>query len=346
MKKFFALVAFAFATLTASAAVDTQLELTGSNLQLPTVLITGEAEFQNFKAWGEVTFFPADQEADAYEIYPEDTPTLHLEFDEFAENLQLKVLNESGTDKYFGLDGAETVFDVDLTQWGFDVISRISLQSKTVQDNPIKIKKCVLVNEDGEEFPLCYKNLNASGWGVKVVGSAKCLSGKVFFVGNWGQVGGEAWAPADVLAGATYAKYTVTLNEPLEAVDIVDANGEPIKFQFVCDADRTTYHTIDPGTTVFELESAPEGYCPNTPEMISKARIQLGGSQAVFPEDKNECPYLNFKSVVLTVEKDLDGIKVVETYDLTDRIFNIAGQLVNENTKGIVIKNGKKYVVK
>lgn len=343
MKKFFALVAFAFATLTASAAVDTQLELTGSNLQLPTLLLTGEAEFQNYRKWGEVTFFPSDQEADAYEIYPEDTPTLHMEFEEFSENLQLKVVGDA--DKYYGLDGAETVFDVDLTQWGFEVISQISLQAKE-NDITVKIKKCVLVNEDGEEFPLCYKNLNASGWGVKVVGSAKCLSGKVFFIGNWGQVGGEAWAPADVLAGATYAKYTVTLNEPLEAVDIVDANGEPIKYQFVCDADRTTYHTIDPGTTVFELESAPEGYCPNTPEIISKARIQLGGSGATFPESKSECPYLNFKSVVLTVEKDVNGVKTVMTYDLTDQIFNVAGQRVSENAKGLVIKNGKKYVVK
>lgn len=346
MKKFFALVAFVCTALTASAATnDTQLELAGSNIATPTLLLTGEAEFQNFRKWGEVTLFPADQEPDAYEIYVEDTPTLHMEFTEFSDNIQLRI-HSGDVDKYYGLDGAETVFDIDLTQWEFeDAITQISIQA-TENDINLKIKKCVLVDEDGEEYPLCYKNLNSGGWGVKVVGTAKCLNGKVSFLKNWGQVGGAIWAPAEALENATYAKYTVTFAEPLEAVDIVDTNGEPLKYQFVCDADRTTYHTIDFGSTVFELESAPTGYCPNTPSIISNARLQLGGSGAVFPEDKNECPYINFKSVVLTVEKDADGIKVVETYDLTDRIFNTAGQLVNENAKGIVIKNGKKYLNK
>lgn len=355
MKKLFTFVIAAMAMLSANAETVTtnhNLELTGSNIKLPTVYLTGEAVFSEFKNWGEVRFFDKEQSSgyDAYEIYAEDYPVLHLEFESLTEDLQIHIKCGS-VEKYQELTPDQLVYDIKFDQYSMDLsnpITHLGLQKRNVTVTAeAKIKKCVLLDEDEEEaLTLYYVNNNSGGWGVKLTGTAKCLSGKVSFIGNWGQLGGEAWAPADILKDATYAKYTFTFTNPVQAAEVVDKDDKPLNFQVVSTADKARYHTIEPGSTQFVLETNPDekAYAPHNPAAIQKMTLQIGGSGAVFPTDVNECPYLEIKSVVLTVETVETGITTVKSYDITDRIFNIAGQQVGNNTKGLVIVNGKKVI--
>ena len=49
-------------------------------------------------------------------------------------------------------------------------------------------------------------------------------------------------------------------------------------------------------------------------------------------------------------EEETDGIRSIENSELRidnyDYYYNLSGQRVDKNYKGIVIKNGKKYIIK
>lgn len=54
-----------------------------------------------------------------------------------------------------------------------------------------------------------------------------------------------------------------------------------------------------------------------------------------------------FRSIVVTYV-DPAGIETVETISVNENapMYNLAGQLVNKNFKGVVIQNGKKFINK
>lgn len=341
MKKIFTLMAIMLSVLTANADnVTMDMELTGSNLTLPPTYLTGRAEFQNFKTWGEVTFFDKEQTSgkDPYEIYMEEWPILHLEFESITENLQMKFSGD--TDKYWGFDDVSVLtYDIELAQTGLDFdtpIYHIGLQSKANQTETVVIKKCCLVNGDGEELPLYYINNGNGGWGVKVVGDARLLSGKVEFNANsWAQLGGAPWCPEE-LKTASNAIWTIEFSEPV-ATD---------QLQVIIDADKTYYLSefIQPGATSISYDvnayHAESAYSPELASSISQFRIQVKAKL-------EESVFLNIKSVKLTLEGDLAGINTV-TKDVNGDapIYNLSGQRVNTLTKGIYIQNGRKFMVK
>lgn len=342
MKRVFTLMAIMLAMLSANAqTVERDLELVGSNLNLPPKYITGRAEFQQFQKWGEVLFFDKEQSdgktTSAYEIYSDEWPTLHLEFETLLPNIQLHIRGD--VDKYVQLDPESLTFDVNLAELGLDPsmpISLIALQSTEKQTETVIITKCVLVNEGGEEMPLYYSVNNSGGWGVKIVGEAKLLSGKVEFLADaWAQLGGKDWCPAE-LADCTNAIWTIELNEPV-ATD---------QLQLIIDAEKTFYlgEFIQPGATTLRFDvnayHAESSYSPESVKAIQQLRVQV---KAKLPEPV----FLNVKSVKLTMEGVADGITEVKVPNNSSApIYNLSGQRVKTPTKGIYIQNGKKFLVK
>ena len=337
MKKFFTFVFAAIAALSVNAeTVETNLELTGSNLTLPAIYLTGEATFDNYKKWGEVRFFDKEQSEglDPYELYAEEFPVLHLEFESITENLQLHI-KCGDVEKYLELNPEELTYDVPFDTWDWDLsapITHIGLQAKE-NDMVAKITKCVLLDEEGEEgMTLYYINNNADGWGVKVNGKAKLLDGNVVFMKKWAQIGGTAWAPAEILGTATSAEYIVKLNDPVPSAF----------FQVVVDAEKTLYYGLEAGATEWSVKTAEEGYVPNAPSAIQNVRIQYTETPTEGEEEA-----LNFKSVVLHTETGETGIYNTTYVNLTEQVqYNILGQKVAANAKGIIIKGGKKYIAK
>ena len=51
-------------------------------------------------------------------------------------------------------------------------------------------------------------------------------------------------------------------------------------------------------------------------------------------------------TITYTRSNETDGIVAVSTKKADGKVYNLAGQLVDSHTKGLVIKNGKKYIVK
>ena len=356
MKKVFTLLMLFVAMAANAVTIEKDLELVGSNVTLPPVYVTGRAEFQSFKRWGEVKFFDVQQStgADPYEIYYDEWPVLHLEFEKLLDNVQIHIKGDNG-DKYIGLDASQTVFDIDFAEAGVAVedgpITYVGLQSTEVQDESVVITKCVLTTEGGDdELPLYYVNNNSGGWGVKVVGEAKCLSGKVDFLKRYAQLGGAAWCNADDLADATNVIYTITLNEsvPSDNFQVIIKNDEAKEYYY--DDLIVNGQTVVTINLKDIIENRP-AYSPVAPNKISDVRIQMKAIDGDVNANAGDyVETLDVKSVKLTVEKEgsVDGISMVNTSaeKKDGAIYNIAGQRVTKANNGIFIQNGRKYIAK
>lgn len=302
MKKLFTLLAVFIAALSANAdTVEKDLELVGSNITLPAISYTGNAEFQNFKKYGEVTLYDKNQTDDgkgSYKISTSEWKTLHLEFESMPKDIQVKfnISNDDKDAKYRGLDNtiSPLSFDFDLSKLGYNegaALTHIGIMSNAVQTDPVVITKACLVDANGAELALYYNG----GWGVKIVSTSKLLSGKVVFLKQYAQLGGEAWCPKDELADATNATWTITLNEALPSdqyqIIVTNQNGKDYYYNNLSLKGATTI-TYD---VAAQLKSRP-GYAPATPADVKKVRLQT--KQGATEET------VDVKSVKLTITKE------------------------------------------
>lgn len=356
MKKVFTLfVLFVAAMAVNAATIEKDLELAGSNVTLPPVYVTGRAEFQNYKKWGEVKLFDLQQStgADPYEIYIDEWPVLHLEFEKLVDNMQIKVTDDSGY-KYVQLDATETVFDINFAEAGVSTdgpITYIGLQSTEAQTESVIITKCALMTDDAsDELPLYYVNNNSGGWGVKVVGDLKCLSGNVDFLKRYAYIGGSTWCNSSDLADATNVIYTITLNEPVPSdnFQVIIKNDESKEFYY---NDYITRGSTVVTINLKDIIDANPTYSPVAPDKISEVKIQMKAIEGdVNAVAGDYVETLNVKSVKMKVEKEgsVNGINIVKTSAGNEDapIYNIAGQCVRKANKGIFIQNGRKFIVK
>jgi len=85
-----------------------------------------------------------------------------------------------------------------------------------------------------------------------------------------------------------------------------------------------------------------------------KGDIYAKHARQVFTQDKGKASKINIKGIYLGSEADFEAAKaggsainaVKKAANADGAIYNIAGQKVNASYKGLVIKNGKKFVVK
>ncbi len=85
-----------------------------------------------------------------------------------------------------------------------------------------------------------------------------------------------------------------------------------------------------------------------------KGDIYAKHARQVFTQDKGKASKINIKGIYLGSEADFEAAKaggsainaVKKAANADDAIYNVAGQKVNASYKGLVIKNGKKYIQK
>jgi hypothetical protein len=85
-----------------------------------------------------------------------------------------------------------------------------------------------------------------------------------------------------------------------------------------------------------------------------KGDIYAKHARQVFTQDKGKASKINIKGIYLGSEADFEAAKaggsainaVKKAANADGAIYNIAGQKVNASYKGLVIKNGKKYIQK
>jgi hypothetical protein len=85
-----------------------------------------------------------------------------------------------------------------------------------------------------------------------------------------------------------------------------------------------------------------------------KGDVYAKHARQVFTQDKGKASKINIKGIYLGSEADFEAAKaggsainsVKKAANADGAIYNIAGQKVNASYKGLVIKNGKKYIQK
>ena len=83
-----------------------------------------------------------------------------------------------------------------------------------------------------------------------------------------------------------------------------------------------------------------------------KGDIYAQHARQVFTQDRGKASKINIKGIYIGSEadynaaKEASAIQGVKAVKADGAIYNIAGQKVNASYKGLVIKNGKKYIQK
>lgn len=110
---------------------------------------------------------------------------------------------------------------------------------------------------------------------------------------------------------------------------------------------NATYNISDDGTSTSTI-TVYRGYYLEGEKFTSEDQIQVGDEVVVYGKlmlygTTNE---IGTGSQIYSIKREADGINiaVAEDADVNAPVYNLAGQRVNNNVKGIVIQNGKKFV--
>ena len=110
---------------------------------------------------------------------------------------------------------------------------------------------------------------------------------------------------------------------------------------------NATYNISDDGTTTNELV-VYRGYYVGGEKFTLGDEIEVGDEIVVYGKlvlYNNTTPEINTGSSIYSVNGVTTGVNGITTNkaDTNAPVFNLAGQRVNGNFKGVVIQNGKKF---
>ena len=204
-------------------------------------------------------------------------------------------------------DGATKKFEL-----AFDAehpyIVGVSVQHTDAEEANLKVKKMILVAADGTE-----KKVDASFTGWAGTDNTVSYKGVVSFNSQWQQLA------INGLAGKSDVTVKVKLAEPTPNVQMCVDYEEGSEWPSFNGSDETTFTT-------------KEG-----------AVIKTMGIQYTDP-DKNPAQVSVLGAWLITTTTGISNIENVKLQD--GKAFNLAGQQVAKGYKGIVIKDGKKMVIK
>ncbi len=148
----------------------------------------------------------------------------------------------------------------------------------------------------------------------------------------------KRWKPAGKGGSTVYIKITTptagkltiyTRSASSSATDralVVSQNGTELYNQIVKENETTDYETVT-------IEGEPKKVFPARTITVSSGTVDVTWTTNA----------LNFYAYKF---ESTTGIQTVKTVTADGETYNLAGQKVNENHKGIVIKDGKKYMNK
>mgnify|MGYP004633355197 FL=1 len=309
MKKLFTLMAAVLMAASVNAQTETPLVLGGGW----NAGFAGEADVYDFtisKQWGAAEF--------ACNVNSADYPKFILEFEEpLPANCQVNYTWKASADAEgdatpaYGRavgDGSTKKFELAFDQ-EHPYIVGVSVQHTDAEEVNLKVKKLTLVGADGSEKQV---DPTFTGW----AGTDNTISykGVVSFDKLYQQLA------INGLAGKSNVTVKVKLAEPTPNVQMcVDYEGDIHEWPSFNGSDETTITTKE------------------------DAVIKTMGIQYIDPENNP----VKVSVLGAWLIDTTTGISNIENVKLQDgKCFNLAGQQVAKGYKGIVIKNGKKMVIK
>ena len=308
MKKLFTLMAAALMAVSVNAQTETPLVLGGGW----NAGFAGDADVYDYtisKQYGAAEF--------ACNVNSADYPKYILEFEEpLPANFQVNYTWKTSADAEgeatpaYGRavgDGTNKKFELAFDQ-EHPYIVNVSVQHTDDKEVNLKVKKLTLVGADASE-----KQVDATFTGWAGTDNTVSYKGVVSFDGLYQQLA------INGLAGKSNVTVKVKLAEPTPNVQMCVDYEEGSDWPQFNGSDETTFTTKE------------------------DAVIKNVGIQYTDPE-KNPAKVSVLGAWLITTTTGISNIENVKLQD--GKGFNLAGQQVAKGYKGIVIKNGKKMVIK
>ena len=307
MKKLFTLIVAAFMAVSVNAQTETPLVLGGGY----NAGFAGDADVYDFtisKQWGAAEF--------ACNVNSADYPKYILEFeDPLPANFQVNYTWKTSADAEgeatpaYGRavgDGTTKKFELFFDQ-EHPYIVGVGVQHTDDKEANLKVKKLTLVGADATE-----KKIDATFTGWAGTDNTVSYKGVVSFDDQWQQLA------INGLAGKSDVTVKVKLAEPTPNVQMCVDYEEGSEWPQFNGSDETIFTTKEGGV------------------------IKTMGIQ--YTDEKNPAKVSVLGAWLISTTTGISNIENVKLQD--GKAFNLAGQQVAKGYKGIVIKNGKKMVIK
>ena len=307
MKKLFTLIVAAFMAVSVNAQTETPLVLGGGW----NAGFAGDADVYDFtisKQWGAAEF--------ACNVNSADYPKYILEFeDPLPANFQVNYTWKTSADAEgeatpaYGRavgDGTTKKFELFFDQ-EHPYIVGVGVQHTDDKEANLKVKKLTLVGADATE-----KKIDATFTGWAGTDNTVSYKGVVSFYDQWQQLA------INGLAGKSDVTVKVKLAEPTPNVQMCVDYEEGSEWPQFNGSDETTFTTKEGGV------------------------IKTMGIQ--YTDEKNPAKVSVLGAWLISTTTGISNIENVKLQD--GKAFNLAGQQVAKGYKGIVIKDGKKMVIK
>lgn len=206
----------------------------------------------------------------------------------------------------------------------------------------VSLKKVYLIKNDDsqEEVPFAI----AWGWNKSVVGKAAYADPTIVFPSQYSLITvstdeNGTLATFDVNSDSKQ-KYIVEFEEPTTAGLNLGCNTDVKDETVTWDAKIALYFPVEPGSSVASCEISKENVLAETNKATKVISVFLQNTDS-------KAQTVKIKSIK-RVTTTATGISKVENLKVAQdgKCFNLAGQQVGKGYKGIVIKNGKKMVIK
>lgn len=248
---------------------------------------------------------------------------------------------ECDPEQYAGLSGdgeMEVTFDAAFKGKNIDLLDLQGLAPGV----EVSLKKVYLIKNDDsqEEVPFAI----AWGWNKSVVGKAAYADPIIVFPSQYSLITvstdeNGTLATFDVNSGEKQ-EYIVEFEEPTTAGLNLGCNTDVKDETVTWDAKIALYFPVEPGSSKASCVISKENVLAETDKATKVINVFLQNTDS-------KAQTVKIKSIK-RVTTTATGISKVENLKVAQdgKCFNLAGQKVGKGYKGIVIKNGKKMVIK
>ena len=207
----------------------------------------------------------------------------------------------------------------------------------------VSLKKVYLIKNDDslEEVPFSI----SFGWNKSVVGKAAYADPIIVFPGQYSLITvstdeNGTLATFDVNSGEKQ-EYIVEFEEPTTAGLNLGCNTDVKDETVTWDAKIALYFPVEPGSSKASCVISKDNVLAKTDKATKVINVFLQNTDS-------KAQTVKIKSIKRIISSTTTGISKVENLKVAQdgKCFNLAGQQVAKGYKGIVIKNGKKMVIK
>ena len=207
----------------------------------------------------------------------------------------------------------------------------------------VSLKKVYLIKNDDslEEVPFSI----SFGCNKSIVGKAAYADPTIVFPGQWSLITVSTDEDGTL---ATYdvnsdekQEYIVEFEEPTTAGLNLGCNTDVKDETVTWDAKIALYFAVEPGSSKASCVISKDNVLARTDKATKVINVFLQNTDS-------KAQTVKIKSIKRIISSTTTGISKVENLKVAQdgKCFNLAGQQVGKGYKGIVIKNGKKMVIK